>query len=97
MVKITANGSGQSATYDADETQSIGMQAVEEGIMIPIACGAGACSTCKCKVTKGLEHINREGIGSIHMSIEDDEILSCVATVKEDAPENAEIEFVADN
>lgn len=79
--------------------ESVGMTAQEEGIDIPFSCGVGACRTCLCTVEKGYEHIDPEAIGPAQIDIDPEayEILSCIAAMREDTPEDAEIILEAEN
>jgi len=83
--------------FKANMDEAIGTQIQDIGVPIPFSCGAGACRTCCCKVTKGMEHIDKEAVGPMHIMVDDDEILTCIAGVKLDAPEDAEIEMVSEN
>jgi ferredoxin len=45
----------------------------------------GSCSACKCKITKGKEFIDNEALGpQVYTDVADDEVLSCIARVKDD-------------
>lgn len=99
MPKITVkNGQGaQVAQFDANTDEAIGTQAQDAGAPIPFSCGVGACRTCCCQVKKGMEHIDKEAVGPMHIMVDDDEILTCIAGLKVDAAEDAEIELVSEN
>ena len=99
MAKVTVNDStGNKVTdFDATTDESIGTQAQDKGAPIPFSCGVGACRACVCKVKKGKEYIDEEAVGPKHIQTEDDEVLTCIAGVKSDAPENAEIEIDVEN
>lgn len=99
MTKVTVkNPAGDTvADFTANAEESIGTQAQDEGAPIPFSCGVGACRTCVCKVEKGLEHIDREAVGPMHIVVDDDEMLACIAGLKTDIPEDAEIVMVPEN
>lgn len=99
MAKITIkdNSGNPVANFEASTEESIGTQAQENGAAIPFSCGVGACRTCVGKVTKGKEHLNPEAVGPQHISVEEDEVLTCICGVKEDAPAEAEIEIECEN
>jgi ferredoxin len=99
MAKITIkNNEGKKvADFTATADESIANQAMDAGADIPVSCGVGACRTCVGKVTKGAEFIDKEKIGPSHVPIEDDEVLTCIAGCKDDAPEGAEIEIECEN
>ena len=101
MTKVTVKDhKGDTAgSFTGVTDESVGMTAQEEGIDIPFSCGVGACRTCLCTVEKGYEHIDPEAVGPNQIDIDAEayEILSCMAALKEDAPEDAEVVMVADN
>ena len=99
MSSITVkDSSGKVVTkFEANADESIGTQAQDEGAGIPFSCGVGACRTCVCKVEKGLEHINKEAVGPMHIMVDDDEMLACISGLHTNIPEDAEIVFVSEN
>ena len=95
---IIKNNDGKKvAAFKDNGDDSIGVQAQDNGADIPFSCGVGACRTCVGKCTSGKEHVNKEAIGTQHIDVEDDEILTCIAGVKEDAPDDAIIEIECEN
>jgi len=95
---IVKNGQGATiATFEGNADEAIGTQMQDAGAPVPFSCGAGACRTCCCKVSKGLEHLEREAVGPMHIMVDDDEVLSCIAGLKLDTPQDAEIELVSEN
>ena len=81
------------ASFTATDEESIAAQAHDAGAPIPISCGAGACRTCVCEVKKGAEFINREAVGPQCIDVEEGEVLTCIAAIKEDTPPEAEVEL----
>ena len=66
---------------------------LDNGINVFFGCMGGSCSACKCKVTKGIEHIDKEALGpQVYTDVADDEVLSCIARAKEGVDEE-EIEL----
>lgn len=96
-INVNDNSGKPVAKFCANKEESIGTQAQDNGAPIPFSCGVGACRTCVGKVKKGQEFINEEAVGPKHIQTEEDEILTCIAGVKTDAPENAEIEIECEN
>ncbi len=94
---IKDNSGNQVTEFKDNGEDSIGVQAQDSGADIPFSCGVGACRTCVGKCTSGKEHINPEAIGPQHIDVEDDEILTCIAGIKEDAPDDAKIEIECEN
>jgi len=89
---IVKSGSGaELGTFEADATQSITALGVNAGVMIPVACGIGACGICVADIEKGEEYIDPAAFGTGGFPIMDGQILTCVAGVKADAPSDAEI------
>ena len=99
MAKVTVKDpSGKvMAEFTANAEESLGTQAQEAGAPIPFSCGVGACRTSVCKVEKGLEYIDREAVGPMHIMVEDDENLTCVSGIKPGTAADAEIVVVAEN
>lgn len=96
-VTVTDPAGNTAAEFDGNSEEALGTQAQDAGAPIPFSCGVGACRTCLCKVSKGLEHIDQEAVGPKHIMTDSDEILTCIAGIKEDAPADAEIEMQAEN
>jgi len=96
-VIITDHKGVLAAEIESVSDESIGAQAQDAGAPIPFSCGVGACRTCVCTVKKGKEFLDTQAIGPQHIDVEEDEILSCICGVKEDAPEDAVIELQAEN
>ena len=96
MAKITVkdhNGEILSS-FDSVVGESIASQSQEAGAPVPVSCGVGACRACVCKVEQGAEWID---YGDAMIDLEDDECLTCIATVKADTPAEAVIVLVAEN
>ena len=85
------------AEFTANADESLGTQAQEAGAPIPFSCGVGACRTCVCKVEKGMEHIDREAVGPMHIMVEDDENLTCISGIKPGTNPDTEIVVMAEN
>lgn len=99
MSKITVKdpSGATAAEFTANSDEALGSQAQDAGAPIPFSCGVGACRTCICKVEKGLEHIDKEAVSPMHIEIDDDEILSCVAGIKPGTAEDAEVVISPEN
>lgn len=85
------------AQFEANSEESLGTQAQEAGAPIPFSCGVGACRTCVCKVEKGGEFIDREAVGPMHITVEDDETLTCISGIKPGTDRAAEIVVMVEN
>lgn len=96
-VVIKDNSGNIVAEFNANAEESLGTQAQDAGAAIPFSCGVGACRTCVGMVTKGNEYVNPEAVGPQHISVEEGEVLTCVAGCKSDAPEDAVIEMECEN
>ncbi len=89
---IVKSGSGtEIGTFEADNSQSITTIGATAGVMIPVACGIGACGICVADIQKGEEYIDPNAFGTGGFPIMDGQILTCVAGVKVDTPNDAEI------
>lgn len=93
MVKITVkSGNGnEMGSFDADNSQSIASQGASAGVLIPTACGIGACGLCVADVEKGEEFIEVNAFGTGGFPTMDGQILTCISGIKADAPADAEI------
>lgn len=99
MAKITVQDAGGNSlgTFDADATNSIANHGAMAGVIIPVACGTGACGICVATVTVGAEHVEAGTFGAPSFPVGDDQILTCVAGVKTDTPADAEITLQLQN
>ena len=99
MAKVTIkdNAGKTVAQFEANTEESLGTQAQENGAPIPFSCGVGACRTCVGKVKKGKEYLNPEAVGPQHISLEEDEVLTCICGLKENTPDETEIEIECEN
>ena len=67
---------------------------LDNKIDIYYGCMGGSCSACVCEVMSGSEHIDREGLHEqIYKGINEKDILTCIATIKDGSMENGEIEI----
>ena len=56
---------------------------LDNKVDIYYGCMGGSCSACKCIILSGLDNINKEGLHEmIYKNIEDNEILSCISTIR---------------
>jgi ferredoxin len=93
MAKITVkSGNGSEiGTFDADSSQSIASQGALAGVMIPVACGIGACGICVADIEKGEEFIEVNAFGTGGFPIMEGQILTCIAGIKTDTPADTKI------
>ncbi len=96
-VIIKDNSGKQIADFAGNSDDPISTQGQENGAEVPVACGVGVCGSCKCKVKKGREFIIDNEFGDAQVPLEEDEVLTCISGIKEDAPEDAEIEIELEN
>jgi ferredoxin len=95
MAKVTITDSSEEELFSGELAGEANFvdECAEEDVDIPFSCHAGACMSCAGKVKKGMEHIDGEKDGEKYIETDDDVILTCVAGVKDDAPDDAEIEI----
>lgn len=69
---------------------------LDNGVQVFFGCMGGSCSACKCRITKGLDKIDKEAVGpQRYLDVKENEILSCITKVKENVDgETIEIEKV---
>ncbi len=99
MAQITiksANGS-ELGTFEVDSSQSISSLGAAAGVMIPVACGIGACGICVANIESGEEYIDQNMFGTGGFPIMEGQILTCVSGVKTDAPKDAQIILTCPN
>jgi len=84
--KVTFTFDGKQVTVEAEEGETLLEAALREGIPMEHACGGnGFCTTCRCKVNKGVENLSPRNDREENMGIsEDPDRLGCQATVKGD-------------
>ncbi|NJP03884.1 2Fe-2S iron-sulfur cluster binding domain-containing protein [Candidatus Gracilibacteria bacterium] len=99
MAKITIkdNGGNILAQFDSTNDSPIATQGQNNGVPVPVACGVGACRMCVGQCNKGHEFINESAFGEKHIGTEENEVLTCISGIKEDAPADAEIEIQLEN
>lgn len=96
-IVVFDNAGNEVSRFKAEAEESIGTQAQDNGAPVPFSCGVGACRTCVGVVTQGMEHVEREAVSPQHITTEDDEVLTCIAGIKSDAPDDAEVHVQMEN
>ncbi len=94
MPKVTFHHSnGQVETVEAADGESLLKIALDHNIPMEHACGGnGFCTTCMCKVQKGMEQLNARNDREENMGITSDPYrLSCQARVQKDADVEIEV------
>lgn len=81
-VALISLSSGLSFNIQADST--ILQASSNAGVNIPYSCKTGRCSTCKCRVIKGITSPISAEIGLSEEELSEGWILSCVRTANED-------------
>lgn len=64
---------------------------LDNNIDIKYGCMGGSCSACICEVISGEEYVEIGGIKEQVYKTEGKKFLSCMATIKEELPQNAEV------
>lgn len=95
MANVVIKDSSDDKLFEGELTDKMNFvdACAEEDVDIPFSCHAGACMSCAGKVVKGMEHIEPEKDGDKYIETDENVILACVAGIKEDAPDDAEIEI----
>ena len=89
---IVKNSAGDDlGSFTADATQSLTTFGAEAGILIPVACGVGACGICVADIVSGEEFLDGSAFGAEGFPIMEGQALTCISAVKTDAPKDAEI------
>ncbi len=76
-----------------DTGKSILEMLEEAGFDYPFSCMAGACSSCKITVHKGKEHLQLDKFGTPLMPVDDNEFLTCIAGVSDEAGSDELVEI----
>ena len=98
MIKITVqwNDWTEIGSFVANKWETIMALAQANNVEIPFSCGAGACGLCLCYIVKWWEYINKEYTTPSFMQLDEDQVLTCIAAVKDECfdDKNTEIEIV---
>lgn len=83
-------------SFQAKKWETIMALAQANNVEIPFSCGAGACGLCLCYIVSWWEYINKEYTTPSFMQLDEDQVLTCIAAVKDECfdDENANIEIV---
>ena len=77
--------------FIAEDGKNIAEQAIANGVMLPLSCGAGVCGVCLCKVEAGWEILKPDAFNTPMMPLQNDEngnpleVLTCIAGFKPEA------------
>ncbi len=95
MAKVTITDSNEEEIFEGNLTgeENFVDECADEDVDIPYSCHAGACMSCAGKVKKGMEHIDQEKDGEKYIETDEDVILTCISGIKENTPDDAEIEI----
>ena len=86
MPKVRFRYNGQVQEVEAQDGETLLQIALDNNVPMEYACGGnGFCTTCMCKVEKGMENLSERNDREENMGIvEDPERLSCQAEVHGD-------------
>ena len=86
MPKVTFTFDGNEEEIEAPKGKPLLHIGLDAGIPIEHACGGnGFCTTCMCKIIKGMEHLNERNDREENMGITDDPYrLTCQAEIVSD-------------
>lgn len=94
MVKVTINDKKNSLDKDIliDNSKSILDNMIDNNVQVFYGCMGGSCGACKCEITYGIEFIEKEAIRpKVYRGVKENEVLTCIAKLKKDIPNNAQI------
>ena len=98
VIKITVQWSDwtEIGSFTAKKWETIMALAQANNVEIPFSCGAGACWLCLCYIVQWWEYINKEYTTPSFMQLDEDQVLTCIAAVKDECfdDENANIGIV---
>ena len=86
MPKVTFHHDGQTTEAEANDGETLLQIALDNNVPMEQACGGnGFCTTCKCSVQRGMEHLGQRNEKEENMGVTDDpERLGCQAEVHGD-------------
>lgn len=87
MITITVQAANWETlwTFNAEKWKMITALATENDVEIPMSCGAWACGLCLCEIVEWWEFIDK---WNGFMALEDNQVLTCIATIKDDCFDN---------
>jgi len=98
VIKITVQWSDwtEIGSFIAKKWETIMALAQANNVEIPFSCGAGACGLCLCYIVQWWEYINKEYTTPSFMQLDEDQVLTCIAAIKDECfeGENGNIEVV---
>lgn len=86
MIKIVVqtNDWVELGSFEAEKWKLITEMASTNDVEIPFSCGAGACGLCMCEVIEGREIINDAFLSHPLMELEENQVLTCIASIKDE-------------
>lgn len=72
-------------TFGAEKWELITSMASKNNVEIPMSCGAGACGLCLCEIVQWWEFIEK---WNWFMNLEENQVLTCIATIKDECFDN---------
>ena len=98
MIKITVQWSDwtEIGSFAAKKWETIMALAQANSVEIPFSCWAWACGLCLCYIIKGWEYINKAYTTPSFMELDEDQVLTCIAAVKDECfdDENTNVEII---
>ena len=78
---------------DIKPNKSLLKELEKAGYEILHACNTGACWACMCKATKWSEFIDKAGLNEPMFPLAEEEVMTCIATVKPEWDGQIEVEL----
>lgn len=75
-------------TFAAEKGKVFTTLATENWVEIPMSCGAWACGLCLCEIIQWVEYINKAYSMPGFMELEENQVLTCIAAVKDECFDN---------
>lgn len=90
MINITvlARDWAELWTFAAEKWKVFTTLATENWVEIPMSCGAWACGLCLCEIVEWLEYINKAYSMPGFMELEENQVLTCIAAIKDECFDN---------
>ena len=79
---------------DPEEEISILDMLEQKGFELPYSCRAGACTSCCCGVSDGMDILDQNKAGEVIIDLEEDEFLTCIGGFQSKQLQDEEIHTV---
>lgn len=87
-IKVLGIDWNEVGSFNAEKWKTITTLATENNVEIPMSCWAWACGLCLCEIIEWWEYINKAYTTPWFMVLEDNQVLTCIAAIKDECFDN---------